>query len=89
MHSVQDALLYSETGDEIWVAAGTYYPDYGDAVFEDDRFAAFELKSGVSLYGGFAGTETQRGQRDPDANETILSGAVGTLTDGSEDSVHV
>ncbi len=52
MYSLQDALFYSQSGDEIWVAAGTYYPDYGDAVFEGDRFASFELKDGVSVYGG-------------------------------------
>ncbi len=88
-YSVQDALFYSESGDEIWVAAGTYYPDYGDAVFEGDRAASFELASGVALYGGFAGTETQRDQRNPSANQSILSGAIGTMSDGSEDSIHV
>ena len=89
LYSVQDALLYAQTGDEIWVSSGTYYPDYGDAVFEGDRFASFELKSGVSLYGGFAGTETQRTQRDSSVNETILSGGIGSSADGSEDSIHV
>ena len=89
MYSLQDALFYSQPGDEIWVTAGTYYPDYGDAVFEGDRFASFELKDGVSVYGGFAGTETQRSQRDPALNQTLLSGGIGSLEDGSEDSIHV
>ena len=43
---------------EIWVAAGTYKPTTGT-----DRTATFPLKNGVSVYGGFAGTETQLGQR--------------------------
>ena len=57
--------------------------------FEGDRFASFELKDGVSVYGGFAGTEIQRSQRDPALNETLLSGGIGSLEDGSEDSIHV
>ncbi len=54
---------------QVWVVAGLYRP--GTAA---DRTATFQLKDGVSLYGGFAGTETARDQRDPSANPTILSG---------------
>lgn len=68
--SLQDALAISLPGHEIWVAAGTYKP----AGPGGERTASFRLKSGVKLYGGFAGNETQREQRDPQKNETILSG---------------
>ena len=38
------------------------------------ELTTFALKSGVSLYGGFAGNETQLDQRDPQANPTTLTG---------------
>lgn len=87
--NLQDALFYSNSGDEIWVAAGEYFPDYGDAVFEGDRYESITLKSGVSLYGGFDGTETTRDQRNVSVNISKISGKIGTQTDGSEDSIHV
>ncbi|HEY3267820.1 MAG TPA: right-handed parallel beta-helix repeat-containing protein, partial [Armatimonadota bacterium] len=37
------------------------------------------LKSGVGLYGGFAGSETDRTQRDPKQRATILDGTIATL----------
>ena len=55
--------------NEIWVAAGEYYPA-ATAV----RSASFVIPSGVKLYGGFDGTETQLGERDWEANVTTLSG---------------
>ena len=66
---LQTALDATPSG-EIWVAAGTYTP----AGPGDDRNAAFALQSGVAIYGGFAGDETARDERDPAANPTILSG---------------
>ncbi|MBI4578304.1 MAG: right-handed parallel beta-helix repeat-containing protein [Planctomycetes bacterium] len=70
---LQDALAVA-AGDlsvtEIWVAADTYRP----AGPNGDRAVAFGLLKSLALYGGFAGTETSRNQRDPAANVTILSG---------------
>ncbi|MFO0881574.1 MAG: choice-of-anchor Q domain-containing protein [Gemmataceae bacterium] len=84
MKDLQSALAAAAPGDEIWVAAGTYKATSGT-----DRSATFDLKSDVALYGGFAGTETARGQRDWARHVTTLSGDVGTPGDASDNSYHV
>jgi predicted outer membrane repeat protein len=58
---------------QIWVAAGTYYPDTCPPC---DVTRSFELVNGVALYGGFAGDETLLAQRCPSANVTTLSGDI-------------
>ncbi len=82
--SLQAALSKAASGDEIWVAAGTYKP-----TSTTDRAVSFNLKSGVKIYGGFAGTETARSQRDWRTNVTILSGDIGVAGDSSDNSYHV
>ena len=55
-----------------------------------DRTATFTLKSGVALYGGFAGTETPaRASATGTTNVTILSGDIGTANDATDNSYHV
>ena len=81
---LQDALTAAVTGDEIWVAAGIYKPTAGT-----DRTVSFVLKSGVALYGGFSGAETERGQRDAAANVVTLSGNIGDTGSASDNSYHV
>lgn len=51
----------ARSGGDVWVGAGTYT-------------GAYMLRSGVALYGGFAGTESQRQQRDWTTNITVLDG---------------
>lgn len=78
--TLQDALAFVEGCggvEEIWVTAGTYYPDEGHSVTDDDGYASFTLPAGVALYGGFAGSETTLEERDPALNLTILSGDIG------------
>ncbi|HWZ86999.1 MAG TPA: hypothetical protein VN032_12405, partial [Thermoanaerobaculia bacterium] len=71
--SLQSGLTAAGSSDEIWVAAATYKP-----TATIDRTISFALKNGVGVYGGFNGTETQRSQRNPAVNVTILSGDIGT-----------
>lgn len=66
---------------EVWVAAGTYEPT---TYLEDNPNypASFRMSDGISVYGGFAGTETSKAEREIKAggmpwdfaNVTILQG---------------
>jgi hypothetical protein len=79
------AMAASLSGDQIWVAAGTYKAS------TSSRTVSHVIKAGVATYGGFAGGETSLDQRDFDANLCIVSGdllgndtsAASTRTDNS------
>ncbi|MCE5323071.1 right-handed parallel beta-helix repeat-containing protein [bacterium] len=68
--SIQTAIDNATSGDEVWVAAGTYEEQ-------------LTLQEGVCIYGGFAGDETSRTPRGacpPSgsiSNETIISSNTG------------
>jgi hypothetical protein len=64
--TIADALKDAADGDEIWVAQGTY-----------KEFVT--LTNGVALYGGFAGTEIDRDQRNFAANTTTIYGDGGGI----------
>lgn len=88
---LRPALDAALPGDELWVAQATYVP--GPTAASSDTFL---MKSGVALYGGFAGVETSRAQRDWAAHPTVLSGDVGqddvytpTWNIGTSNSAHV
>ncbi|NBC19227.1 MAG: hypothetical protein GVY18_18130, partial [Bacteroidetes bacterium] len=82
---LQDALAIATGTDEIWIAEGTYYPG-------TDRIESFTItgaQDGLKIYGGFAGTEQQRTQRDPVAHEVVLNGDIGVRNDNVDNNYHV
>ena len=61
--TIQEAIDLSEAGDEVWVKQGTYLLQATILVYKD-----------IAIYGGFAGIETDRSQRDWENNITIVDG---------------
>ena len=58
---LQSALLVAAPGTEVWVATGVYRPDMGTLA----KDVSFIPPTGVLIFGGFAGTETLLGERNP------------------------
>jgi uncharacterized delta-60 repeat protein len=81
---LQSAIATASSGDTILVASGIYKPTPGM-----DRTVSFKLKSGVRIYGGYAGTETDPYLADPAANLTVLSGDIGVVGVKNDNSYHV
>lgn len=74
-NNLQDAIDTAISGEEIWVAAGTYNPT-ALTIADDPLSATFYLKGGVAIYGGFNGTETQLSARNWETNVTTLDGHI-------------
>lgn len=83
-NDLQTALGSSAFGDEIWVAAGTYKPTSSTSTS-----IPFYLVNGVSIYGGFYGTEALLTERDFVTNICTLSGNIGNGSTTSDNSNHV
>jgi len=77
--SLTTALANATSGDEVWIAEGTYSP--GTA-----RGNSFSHPNGCQVYGGFNGTETLLSQRDWWSNVTVLSGDIGTPNDNTDNT---
>ncbi len=58
--AIADAARYR---GELWLRGGVY-----------PVTAAYDIRSNVGVYGGFAGTETARNEADPAAHPTVLTG---------------
>jgi len=92
-NNIQTMINNSASGDEVWVAAGTYFPTT-ETIARDSRSRTFLLSTDVKMYGGFAGIESDISQRvlaDLDSNgkidscelvnKTILSGDIDGIAD--------
>lgn len=75
--TVRAAINTGNQGDEIWFAAGTYPEHIQNKVISD-------VAVDVALYGEFAGTETDRNDRNWNVNLTILDGGGGLFPIPSE-----
>jgi predicted outer membrane repeat protein len=73
-----------EGGAEIWLAAGTYKP-----TTDNNRNASFVMHGNIAIYGGFAGNEVNKSDRNHQINKTILSGNIGNKKSVSDNSFHV
>ncbi len=80
-NDLQDALADTNAGDEIWVADGIYKP-----TSDSNTWISFELSEGVGIYGGFAGTESNRFQRNWTTYQTVLSGDINEPNDTSDNT---
>lgn len=60
----------SQTG-EVWVAAGTYTPQ-SQLISGTAYSASFRMRDGISVYGGFAGTESSKLDRDRPQKEGAM-----------------
>jgi hypothetical protein len=92
-NDLQVALEAAASGDQIWVAEGTYTPSQ-ELSPGDPRSATFQMMNEVAIYGGFAGTEHTLTERDWEGNVTILSGDLNgddgpDFANNEENSYHV
>ncbi len=95
--SLQTVLGLVSSGDEIWVLNGEYFASEGT-----DNTVSFEIPSGVIIYGGFIGTETDIDDRelsdlDGDGNiedweftyPSVLNGEIQNDGDDTNNTKHI
>ncbi|NQY05867.1 MAG: T9SS type A sorting domain-containing protein [Flavobacteriaceae bacterium] len=72
-NDLQNMINSALSGDEIWVACGTYVPTLGT-----DRSISFSMRNGIIIYGGFQGTELNINERNFSCGPcSELSGEIG------------
>lgn len=96
---IQNAIDAATAGDQIWVKSGVYYPKASPNMTASTPATAttpltnrdfyIQLKTGVSLFGGFSGTETILSQRNYANNPTYIDGDIGVTGDKSDNCYHL
>ncbi|HTQ02840.1 MAG TPA: right-handed parallel beta-helix repeat-containing protein [Polyangiaceae bacterium] len=82
--SLARGLDLATRGCEVWVASGTYVTTTGV-----DRLATFEVPDGVTIRGGFDGSEEAASERVFTVPLPVLSGNIGDPTSARDDAIHV
>lgn len=82
-----DAIRLVPPGGEVWIAQGTYF--VGGPLDLSD--ATLRVRNGVSILGGFIGTESTSAQRPPNplANPTVITGSIGSLRAANQYCIHI
>lgn len=78
--TLETALDKAVRGDFIHLAAGTYKPTrtITNGKADDTKEKTFEIHSNITLIGGYPADATGEATPDPENNETILSGVLGS-----------
>jgi len=76
--NLQRGLALAVEGDQLWLKYGVYYPNHGSVFGLRGHYAAFSVRNGIGVFGGFLGTETRLRERPLDSpKQTVLSGDIG------------
>jgi len=96
---IQNAIDLATAGDQVWIKAGVYYPNASPNMTASTTVTAtsplttrdyyIQLKDGVSIFGGFAGTETSLSQRNISDNSTYIDGDIGVPGDKTDNCYHL
>jgi hypothetical protein len=96
---IQNAIDLASAGDQVWVKAGIYYPNASPNMTASTTVTAtspltardyyIQLKDGVAVVGGFAGTETDITQRILANNPTYIDGDIGVSGDKTDNCYHL
>ncbi len=90
--NLHSALAIADSGDQVWIARGTYYPVECNPCIGIDRSISFQVPAYVDLIGGFSGNESSIGERKTDSlslfqvNATRISGNIGNKTEFTDNS---
>lgn len=74
--NLESAIESASTGDQIWVAQGTYFPADVWNGEGDGWKVSYLIDKDIEIYGGFAGHESILDARDWNVNITTLTGRI-------------